>query len=62
MHQDALVTLHLARQYAGRDDAIEALINRHSSRFATSGLRYALYNQVKKTGSLMSHRDITPFG
>lgn len=50
MHQDALVTLHLARQYAGRDDAIEALINRHSSRFATSGLRYALYNQVKRDG------------
>ncbi|MBK5196253.1 MAG: heparinase II/III family protein [Proteiniphilum sp.] len=50
MHQDALVTLHLARQYAGRDEAIEALINRHSSRFATSGLRYALYNQVKRDG------------
>lgn len=50
MHQDALVTLHLARQHAGRDEAIEALINRHSSRFATSGLRYALYNQVKRDG------------
>lgn len=50
MHQDALVTLHLARQHAGRNDAIEALINRHSSRFATTGLRYALYNQVKRDG------------
>ena len=32
MHQDALVTLHLSRQHAGLNDAIEALVNRHSSR------------------------------
>lgn len=32
MHQDAIVTLHLSRQHAGLNDAIEALVNRHSSR------------------------------
>jgi len=50
MHQDALVTLHLVRQQAGREEAIHSLINRHSSRFATTGLRYALYNQIKRDG------------
>lgn len=50
MHQNALITLHLSRQNAGMDKAFHSLINSSSSNFSTMGLRYALYNQVKRDG------------
>lgn len=50
MHQNALITLHLSRQNADRTEAINLLINRNSSSFSTSGLKYAMYNQIKRDG------------
>lgn len=50
MHQNALVTLHLSRQHAGREEAMDRMLNEPSSRLATNGLHYALYNQVGRDG------------
>lgn len=50
MHQNAFVTLHLSRQHAGTDEAMHQLLNEPSSSIATTGLRYALYNQVMRDG------------
>lgn len=50
MHQNALVALHLSRQHAGRDKAIDRMLNEPSSRIATNGLRFALYNQIGRDG------------
>jgi hypothetical protein len=50
MHQNALVALHLSRQHAGREAAIDQMFNKPSPQLATNGLRYALYNQVARDG------------
>lgn len=50
MHQNALVALHLSRQHAGRDKAMDRMLNEPSPRVATNGLRYALYNQIGRDG------------
>ncbi len=49
MHQNSFVTLHLSRE-SGDKEAINQLLNNSSPSIATSGLRYAMYNQVLRDG------------
>lgn len=50
MHQHTTVALHLTRQYAEQGQAFDFILNNPSTRLATTGLRYALYNQVGRDG------------
>ncbi len=50
MHQNAMLHLHLVRQYAGKDEAIEKMTEQPSKAMAQNGLQYALYNQVFRDG------------
>ncbi|ODS72705.1 MAG: hypothetical protein ABS46_20725, partial [Cytophagaceae bacterium SCN 52-12] len=50
MHQNAMLHLHLVRQHAGKDEAIEKMTEQPSKAMAQNGLQYALYNQVFRDG------------
>ncbi len=50
MHQNAMLHLHLVRQHAGKDEAIEKMTEHPSKAMAQNGFQYALYNQVFRDG------------
>lgn len=50
MHQNAMLHLHLVRQHAGKEEAIEKMTEQPSKSMAQNGLQYALYNQVFRDG------------
>ncbi|WP_345031683.1 heparinase II/III domain-containing protein [Ravibacter arvi] len=57
MHQNAMLYLHLVRQNAGKDAAIEKLIATPAKTMANNGLEYALYNQVFRDGMPLESPD-----
>lgn len=50
MHQNAMLYLHLVRQNAGKEAAIDKMTDEPSPQMAQNGFRYALYNQVFRDG------------